>query len=138
MAAPTHKGACTALLLGPLDVETINRTLCTEMEPGDLYLSRQAHWHIAKDHPADYDRAMQALRVVAEKLGFLGQAPKQTDNFEVVVRFRSIANPSVFLLLAIGFQRDERGNYRVKSAYSIPERAFEARRAVGRLLAPVR
>lgn len=138
MEAPTSKVQCVALRLGPLDVQLINRTLKTDLEPGELYLSRQAHWHIAKDHPEDYAMCMSALRRVGQSPGLIGQAPKHADNFELVIRFRSSQQEGEYVLIAVGLERDRDGLYRVKTAYRVPERTITTRRAAGRLCLPVR
>lgn len=83
MSAPSHKSQCAALRLGTLDVELVNRTLQCELMPGELYLSRQAHWHIAKDHSEDYDACMAALQRVGRSPGLIGQAPNHANNFEL-------------------------------------------------------
>lgn len=138
MEAPTNKAQCIALRLGPLDVQLINRTLQTDLEPGELYLSRQAHWHIAKDHPDDYALCMAALRRVGHSPGLIGQAPEHSDNFELVIRFRSTQQKGGYVLIAVGLERDQSGLYRVKTAYRVPERTITSRRAAGRLYLPVR
>ncbi|MCP1236497.1 hypothetical protein NKW55_07730 [Gluconobacter kondonii] len=138
MSAPKLKSMCHAILLGPLNVEIINRTIETDLLPGDLYLSKQAHWHIAKDHPEDYDACMRAIRCAAERPGLIGQSPKHGDAFEIIVRFRATSSPQLFTLIAIGMERDERGVYRIKSSYSIAETAVENRRRNGHLKIPVR
>lgn len=119
MTVPTTKSQCAALRLGPLDVSLVNRTLGTELEPGDLYLSRQAHWHIAKDHAEDYAACMAALRRIGQSPGLIGQAPKHADNFELVIRFRSNRSECDYVLIAVGLEQDQDGLYRVKSAYRL-------------------
>lgn len=137
MAAPTRKDACTALLLGPLNVDIVNDTLDTELEPGDLYLSREAHWHIACDHTADYDACIAALHRIGNAPSLLGQAPKHGRNFEMIARFRSADPARSYVLIAVGLERDERGSYRVKSAYSLAEHEVTKRRMKGHLKAPI-
>lgn len=136
MSAPKLESHCYAISLGALDVDLVNATLGTEIEPGNIYLSRKAHWHIARDHSEDYDSCMAALRRVGTLPGLIGQSPKHTSNFEAIVRFRSADPDRPFILVAIGLERDDRGSYRVKSAYSIDERAVERRRATGHLKVP--
>ena len=138
MPAPQTPTLCHAILLGPLNIELVNRTLGTELAPGGLYLSRQAHWHIAKDHAEDYDACMKALKIAGERPGLIGQSPKHRDGFEIVVRFRSALSDSTrYTLIAISLERDNRGNYRVKSSYSLKEQVVERRRQNGHLKLPV-
>lgn len=138
METPTNKAQCVALRLGPLDVQLINRTLQTDLAPGELYLSRQAHWHIAKDHPDDYDTCMAALYRVGQSPGLIGQAPNHSDNFELVIRFRSKDPEQEYVLIAVGLEVDESGLYRIKTAYRLPERTITTRRSAGRLHLPQR
>ena len=53
----------TALDLGPLPVDLVNRTLGTELDPGRVRLSVRAHRHIAEDHPNGYATCMKALPI---------------------------------------------------------------------------
>ncbi len=51
----------SAVDLGPLPVDLINRTLGTELDPGRVRLSARAHRHIAEDRPDDYPTCIGAL-----------------------------------------------------------------------------
>ena len=136
MEAPKSKSDCAALRLGPLNVPLINRTLGAELVPGELYLSKQAHWHIAQDHREDYAVCMLALRRIGQSPGLIGQAPRHADNFELVIRFRSQQAGHEYVLVAVGLEVDKSGLYRVKSAYRVPERTITARRSSGHLHLP--
>ena len=49
-----------------LPVELINRTLGTDLEAGDAWLSRVAHQHFAEKHPDDYAACFRRLPDVIE------------------------------------------------------------------------
>ena len=120
-----------ALDLGPLPVATINRLLGTELEPGNAHLSQTAHRHMARDHPDDYPICREVLARAIACPTFVGQAPDHSRNFELVLR---VGRPDgKVVLVAIGLERNEAGNYSVRTSYLIPQRSLEVRRASGRL-----
>lgn len=59
--------------LGDLPHAIINRTLGTALEPGRVYLSTQAHRHIATDHAGDYRLVMDTIEVAIREPTYLGQ-----------------------------------------------------------------
>lgn len=119
--------------LGFLPVETINATLGTELAPGRVRLSRQAHRHMAEDHAADYAACLTALPVAVAAPSFVGQAPNHGRNFELL---RRIARPDgKIVLVAIGLEPDEAGDYRVRSCYLVTAETVNSRRLAGRLKA---
>lgn len=115
-----------AVEFGPLPVEAINRALGTELEPGNVRLGEQAHRHIAEDHPEDYEACMAALPLAIANPTFVGQAPKHQRNFEIV---RRVARPDgQAVLVAIGLELNEFGNYAIKSSYLIKAETVNNRR----------
>jgi hypothetical protein len=62
---------------------------------------------------------------------FIGQAPGHNRNFEMIRRIGH-ADRSV-VLVAIGLESDDRGNYRVRTCYLLEARKVEERRQRGRL-----
>jgi len=121
-----------ALDLGPLPVDAINTAIKTELAPGIAHLSTQAHRHMAEDHPADYADCIAALPDVIASPSFIGQAPGHTRNFEMVRRTRRQDGQAV--LVAIGLEPDNAGNYRVRSCYLISAETVDDRRRKGRLI----
>ena len=122
-----------ALELGALPVVAVNKALGTELRPGPVRLSRQAHRHMAEDHPADYASCIAALADAVAAPSFVGQAPGHGGNFELV---RRIARPDgKAVLVAIGLAPDGEGAYRVRSCYLITAATVDARRRAGRLKA---
>jgi hypothetical protein len=120
---------------GPLPVDLINSVLGTELEPGEVRLSARAHRHIAEDHAVDYAICIAALVEAVAAPTFIGQAPHQVDSFELVRRINHPDGKSV--LVAIGLECDDYGDYRVRSAYLIEEAKVTARRLAGRLRVPI-
>ena len=115
-----------AVPLGDLPVVTINAALGTELEPGPVRLSGVAHRHIAEDHPDVYQDCIAALPQAVAAPTFIGQAPHQGRNFEMVKRLVRPDGRSV--LVAVGLQPDDDGTYRVKSCYLISADTVDARR----------
>lgn len=130
MSKKTHR-RYQAVEFGPLPVEAINRALGTELEPGDVRLSATAHRHMAEDHPDDYEACMAALPLAIANPTFVGQAPKHQRNFEIV---RRVARPDGWaVLVGIGLERNEFGNYAIKSSYLISAEKLDNRRRSGTL-----
>jgi hypothetical protein len=120
--------------LGPLPVDLINDVLNTELEPGEVYLSARAHRHMAEDHPHDYAACFAALPLAVAAPSFIGQAPGHTRNFELIRRVNRADGAVV--LAAISLDRDDKGDYRVRSCYLVADADIDARRRAGRLSPP--
>ena len=125
-----------ALDLGPLPVGAINRTLGTELEPGQVWLSTKAHEHAATDHPDDYPACLPRLADAIASPAFVGQAPEHAGNFILIKRIPA-TEPGQSVLVAIGLERDRRGDYRVKSFYRITAERLNSFRTKG-TVKPVR
>ena len=119
--------------LGPLPVDSINETLGTELEEGNVRVSRTAHKHIAQDHPDDYELVMANLPMAIAAPTYLGQAPHHGSNIELIRRVKS-PNNTGYVLVAVGLEPDARGAYAVRSAYVVKAEQVEQRRQKGRLL----
>ena len=120
------------LTLGPLPVVRINRTLGTSLAPGNVTVSKQAHRHIAIDHPIEYPAIMAALANIVASPAFVGQDPKHPHAFYLVEAVTSAVGTHA--LVAIGFQRSKGGTYKVKSAYALKGSQFAGRLTAGRLM----
>src|SRR4029077_10954858 len=115
-----------AVDFGPLPVAAINAVLGTELEPGHVRLSEQAHRHIAVDHPDDYAVCFSALAAAIAAPSFIGQAPRRTGNFEML---RRINHPEgKLVLVAVGLEIDDAGDYRVRSCYLVSAEQVDRRR----------
>lgn len=134
MSAVTPPKQYPAIHLGPLPVDAINAALGTELEPGEVYLSEQAHEHMARDHAADYPYCFPALRALIASPMLIGQAPKKTRNFEL---FRRVNHPDgKVMMAAVGLEMDTGGRYRVRSCYLVVGETVDNRRLAGRLKPP--
>lgn len=128
---------------GAFPHEVIGRTLDVDLEPGNCYVSSRAHQHIAEDHPRDYPIIWAHLeRVVAEPT-FIGQAPHHTENFEMVKRIRIFEEDEsgttlreYYALIAVSFECDRHGDYRVVSGYLLKEEEVTTRRLNNHLVIP--
>lgn len=101
------------LNLGLLPASTVNAALGTEMVTALVRLSRQAHRHIAEDHPNDYAVCIAALPAAIATPSFIGQGPGHTRNFELVRRMTRADGRAI--LVAISLDLDTGGAYRVVS-----------------------
>lgn len=125
-AANLKRPRYPAVPLGDLPVAAINAALGTELEPGPVRLSGVAHRHIAEDHPDVYQDCIAALPQAVAAPTFIGQAPGQGRNFEMVKRLVRPDGQSV--LVAVGLHPDDDGTYRVKSCYLISADTVDTRR----------
>jgi hypothetical protein len=107
-------------------VDLINDALGTELEPGHARLSRTAHRHMAEDHPTDYPVCIAELASAIATPTFIGQAPGHTRNFEMIRRIGR-SDGSV-VLVAIGLEPHDRGDYRVRTCYLLEAFKVEERR----------
>jgi len=125
----------TPIILGVLPVDLINRTLGTELEPGDAILTATADRHIANDHPNDYGLVKASLGLVIESPTYIGQSPHHAESFELVRRVVG-SNGIDIVLAAITLTRNEYGNYNVHSAYRLTEEKVTGRIKRGHLCLP--
>jgi hypothetical protein len=121
-----------AFRIGPLPVDLINRALGTEMDPGDVWVSKACHGHMADDHPDDYPLIMANIVDILLAPTYAGQDAKNGNNFYVVKRVEPVEDRE-FALVAIGLEMTEHGNYNVKSAYTIKQADVDSRRLKGAL-----
>ncbi|HEX7873038.1 MAG TPA: hypothetical protein VF475_09015 [Sphingobium sp.] len=121
-----------AIKIGALPFEKINAALGTELEEGDVWLSKAAHQHIAKDHPEDYPFIMAAIVEIVTGPLYVGQDPKHGGNFYVVKALAADA-PNPHGLVALGFEVNKFGSYNVRTAYSINQDTVTQRRQANRL-----
>ncbi len=110
------------IILGTLPVKIINAVLNETLEVGDVRLSVKAHAHIARDHPEDYPFCMQHMADTIQHPTYVGKAPEQWRNFEMV---KTVGSGN--LLVAVGLELGNQGDYHVKSAYCITTRQIQSR-----------
>lgn len=118
--------------VGPLPFDKINRALGTELDEGDVWISKAAHEHIAVDHPEDYPFIMAALVEIVTGPLYVGQDPKHGQNFYLVKGLPANA-PNPHGLVAIGLEVNRYGDYNVRTAYSINQETVNQRRTAKRL-----
>jgi hypothetical protein len=124
------------IVLGPLAVDMINRTIGTELQPGLARLSSRAHRHAQIDHPEDYALCMRFIEAVVIEPSVIGQAPKHGRNFELLRRIPGQDGDAT--LVAIKMEPDERGDYRVVSFYKVTARELHNKRGKGHILPTVK
>ncbi|WP_434616374.1 hypothetical protein [Azospirillum sp. B2RO_4] len=121
----------SAKLVCQLPVNPINRALGTEMEAGCAWLSSIAHRHIATDHSDDYGICIANLEVVISRPMYVRQSDRHARNFELIRRIDVDGRP--LMLVAVSLERNEQGNYNVRSSYLIKEKDLERRKRSGSL-----
>ena len=94
------------IILGPLAVEMINRTIGTELQPGLARLSSRAHRHAQIDHPEDYALCIRFIEAVVIDPSFIGQVPKHGRNIELLRRIPGHDGNAT--LVAVKMEPDER------------------------------
>ena len=120
-----------AFRVGPLPAAAINAALGTELDPGDVWVSKAAHQHIAVDHADDYAAVKANIIDIITAPTWVGQDPKHAENFYLVRRVPQQGKEAV--LIAIGLEPNEYGTYNVRTAYAISEDDILARRLRGSL-----
>lgn len=128
---------------GPFPHELVNRTLGTELEPGNVFCSVPAQKHMFDKHPADFSMVTANLPAIIQEPTYIGQAPHQARNLEFIKRIavqEQDADEQVLrryvALAAVGLAPDEQGDYRIRSGYLIDEEDVTLWRAKGNLLVP--
>jgi hypothetical protein len=121
----------SAKLLCQLPVDPINRALETELEVGFAWLSSIAHRHIATDHSGDYDICIANLELVISRPMYVRQSDRHARNFELIRRIEVEGRP--LMLVAVSLERNEQGNYNVRSSYLIKEKDLEKKKRSGSL-----
>ncbi|PGH54731.1 hypothetical protein CRT60_33875 [Azospirillum palustre] len=120
-----------ARLLCELPVDSINRVLGTELEVGCAWLSSIAHRHIAVDCSDDYSICIVNLELVISQPMYVRQSDRHARNFELIRRIDLEGRP--LMLVAVSLERNDRGNYNVRSSYLITETDLEKKKRSGSL-----
>jgi len=130
---PAKKPVLVDLILGPLPVDWINRTLGHELEPGDVIFSVRAQRHALKNHPDDYPKCLPHVGSVVQNPHYLGDDLKNPGKIEMVSRIPALGGG---LLVALVIEPDADGRYNVSSCYPVGEKKIENRRQGGYLKIP--
>jgi phage-Barnase-EndoU-ColicinE5/D-RelE like nuclease3 len=116
------------LVLGPLPVDAINKTIGTELEPGDVVFSRAAQVHAARRHPIEYPLCLPHLaHVICDPL-YVGDDHKNPDAIELIGRIHVVNS---FVLVAIEMTKDTNGRYNVRTFYPVNKEKVDNRRKRG-------
>ena len=118
-------------MLGPLPVDSINRTLGHDLSPGDVIFTVAAQRHVLRNHPEDYPRCLPHVRNVVQHPHYLGDDLKNPGKIEMVSRVPALGTG---LLVALVIEPDAHGRYGVSSCYPISEKKIENRRQKGFLI----
>ena len=121
------------LILGPLPVDAINRTLGLEMEAGEVIFSAAAQAHAYRSHSDDYPKCVPHVGLVVERPHYLGDDLNNPGKIELVSRVPALGGG---LLVALTIEMDADGRYNVCSCYPIGEKKIENRRQSGHLIIP--
>ena len=118
------------LILGPLPVEVINKTLSHELEGGDVIFTSGAQKHSAARHPKDYPLCIPHIASIISAPLYLGDDFRNPGKIELVGR---VLAGKLTILVAVCIVPDESGRYHVVSVYPVSEVKIEGRRARGHL-----
>jgi hypothetical protein len=119
-----------AFRVGPLAVDAINRALGTELDSGDVWVSKACHAHMALDHPDDYQAIKASLIDILRDPQYAGQDARHGRNF-YLVRYVPVTDVREYALIAIGLEMSPFGTYSVRSAYAISQNDVDSRRLNG-------
>lgn len=93
-----------------MPIDTINKTIGTELEPGDVVFSRAAQVHAARRHPIEYPQCLPHLaKVICDPL-YIGD-DHQNPGKELIGRIPAVNS---FVLVAVEVIKDKRGRYSVR------------------------
>lgn len=121
------------LLLGPLPVDAINRTLGHDLAPGDVIFTGAAQAHAFKHHQAEFQKCLPHVGATVGKPDFLGDDFKNVGKIELIARVPALGGG---LLVALIIEPDASGCYGVASCYPISQKKIEGRREKGYVQIP--
>lgn len=127
MAKRLHLPKQPDLILGPLPVDIINRTLGTELEEGNVILTRGAQRHAYQRHPEDYPKCSPHLAAVITDPRYIGDDFSNTG-IEIIGNVAVIGS---LVLVAVEIIPDEQGRYHINSFYMISDKKAQKRRERG-------
>ncbi|QCK87240.1 hypothetical protein E8L99_16490 [Phreatobacter aquaticus] len=124
-----------SIQVGRLPVETINRTLGTELDAGEVIFSSRAQQHAQSRHPNDYPLILpHIVSLVADPL-YIGDDWKNGGKIEFIGKI-PVPDGTSHVLVAISIEPDDHGNYHIASAYRIAEQTVMKRREKMHLRSP--
>ncbi|WP_346347453.1 hypothetical protein [Bradyrhizobium sp. dw_411] len=117
------------LVICALPCDTVNCTIETELEAGEVILSRAAQAHAERRHPVDYPLCLPHLAVVVADPLYIGD-DLQNEGIELIARVPAIGE---FVLVAVNIVPDASGRYHIASFYMVSEKKIASRREKGYL-----
>lgn len=127
---PKKPSSPPSLDYGPLPVQSINKALGLELEPGSVRMSGNAQRHANTRHPKDFARLFPLVQSVVSNPLYIGDDGRNAGKIELVGR---IPHLNERLLIAVQVTMDSEGNYPIVSFYPISETKIANRRASGHL-----
>ena len=115
------------LLLGALPVESINKTIGTELEPGQVVLSRAGQAHAARRHPNEYPILLPFLNEIIADPMYIGD-DRKNSGIELVGR---VNGANSWALVAVTLEPDKKGRYHIASFYPVSDGKVQSRRQRG-------
>jgi hypothetical protein len=123
-----HARKLPDLILGPLPIDIINRTLGTELDVGAVIFSAAAQIHAAREHPREYPVCFPHVAGIIAAPLYIGDDDRNPGNIEMIGRVQAAAS---LVLVAVNIELDEAGHYHVCSFYPISNTKAENRKAKG-------
>jgi hypothetical protein len=116
------------LIIGPLPVDTINKTIGMELESGDVVFSRAAQTHAARQHPVEYPICQPHLATVVCDPLYIGDDHRNPGKIELIGRVPAVNS---FVLAVVAIEKDATGRYHICSFYTVQKEKIESRRQKG-------
>jgi hypothetical protein len=117
------------LIIGPMPVAAVNKTLGTEIEAGQVILTRGAQRHANKRHPQDYPKCLPHLASVIANPRYIGD-DHSNSGIEI---WGYVGSLQSLVLVAIELIPDKAGRYQIASFYMVSEKKAQSRREKGYL-----
>jgi hypothetical protein len=126
--AHKNKNKALPLQLGPLPVQTINRTLETELDPGEAVLTAGVQTHASRRHPEEYARCLPHVAAVVTNPLYIGDDFKNPGSIELISRVPALGSG---LLVAVCVEKNGDGEYEVRSFYPVNDQKIRGRLSKG-------
>ncbi|BAM87706.1 conserved hypothetical protein [Bradyrhizobium oligotrophicum S58] len=110
-----------------MPVNVVNKTLGTELEVGDVILTRGAQRHANRRHPEDYPKCLPHLASVIANPRYIGD-DHTNSGIEI---WGYVATLGALVLVAVELIPDDEGRYHISSFYMVSEKKADARRLKG-------
>lgn len=115
------------LIIGPMPANTVNKTLGTELEVGEVVLKGSAQVHASRRHPKDYPICLPHLANVIANPRYIGD-DHTNSGIEI---WGYVASLGSLVLVAVELIPDDDGRYQISSFYMVSEKKAQTRRQKG-------